>query len=93
MGNVDQELSQISKEYRELILDKLNKLELGQLQLIKNLADVTTNYAQNSRIDTLETKIETLQAFKSRLIGISLGVNAILLFLGWLIQSYIFSHH
>ena len=82
----------LAQEWRAIILGKLDKLELGQTAIQKDLLNITSNYAPLSEVHELRQQIASLQSFKSKAIGIVIGVNAVVMVIGWIIQNWIVSH-
>ena len=90
MGTVDNDLSEYQKEWRAIVLDKLTSLELGQKELRSEMVDMKTTYARQQELEKLKEasraevamlaiKVENLVSFKNKLIGITIGLNGLML--------------
>lgn len=91
-----EETLELHKEWRAIVLSKLNNLESGQQAAVKEIGDLKTTVAQtnsmNDEIKTLTLKVEKLEAFRSRLIGMFFAANTIAGILGWLISTFLIKH-
>ena len=80
----------LQKEWRAIVLDKLSILEKNQADLKTNISDMKTSFANQAEFATLKTKVEALENFKSKAMGVIVGVNFVGMLLGSLI-TYIIS--
>jgi|ERR1017187_3200292 hypothetical protein len=91
------ELSEMQKEWRAIVLDKLTSVELSQRELKTDIVDIKTTFVKQQAletlretnradIETLRTKVDSLEAFKYKLIGIAISVEVIVGFVVWLLE-------
>jgi hypothetical protein len=93
MSTTEDQLNEFQKEYRSLIVAKLDRLEAGQTAIQQTINTITSTCASQSELDALRTDIDALKSFKYKAIGIIIGLNAVFAVIAWLIQSAIFLHH
>ena len=91
MSNDD--LGQMQSEWRAIVLSKLNSLENGQNQMQRDISAISTTCASVTDLRLLQEKVEHLESWKAKATGIVIAFNIVAVFLGWLIQSYIFAQH
>lgn len=80
------DLAELQREWRKIVLDKLNNLEEGQKQLTKELADHRLSSVAHEELNFLSLRVAQLENSKQKLIGILIGVNALLAAIGWWID-------
>ena len=89
-----EDANELQKEWRAIVLDKLSTLEKGQKEIKDDIVDIKTTFvrqqaleelrtANNREIEILRGKIEDLNAFKYKLIGIAIGANLIISAVGF----------
>lgn len=94
------ELGELQKEWRAIVLDKLTSVEQFQKELKADIVDIKTTFVrqqalealrENNRaaIDTLEIRVAQLTSFKNRLIGVVIGASTAVNFAFWLIQHFL----
>lgn len=83
------DINELQKEWRAIVLSKLNNLETSHNDLRKDIADIKDSFTQIKEFQDLRNKVEKLEEFKSKAIGIILGSNVFLVFIGWIIQTFI----
>jgi hypothetical protein len=92
----EEAMNDLQKEWRAIVLDKLSTLEKGQKEIKDDIVDIKTTFvrqqaleelrlAKNREIAVLREKIEDLNAFKYKLIGIAIGANIIISALGFML--------
>ena len=83
------EVNELQREWRAIVLEKLSGLEAGQAQMRTDIVDIKTSFVKQQALEDLrksygeelqlmKDKIDELNAFKYKLIGISLAVNVVL---------------
>jgi hypothetical protein len=88
------EIGELQKEWRAIVLDKLTSVEQSQKELRSDIIDIKTTFvrqqaldtlreANRTDIDTLRDKVETLEHFKYKLIGIATGVQLLIGVIAW----------
>ena len=94
-----EDVSQLQKEWRQIVLDKLTSMEKDQHEIRDDLTEIKTTFvrqqamdelkAANSReMDILRGKIEELNAFKYKLLGMATGLSFLITVIG-----FYFSRH
>lgn len=74
-------MTELHKEWRAIVLSKLDTLEGGQKEVMAEIGLIKTSFAKQQtleamrvsyqyEIDKLITKVEKLEAFKSKAIGV-----------------------
>lgn len=92
----EEDVTNLQKEWRAIVLDKLSSLETGQNELKRDIVEIKTSFARQNALEDLRvasraeleglrSKIDDLSAFRYKLVGIAIGVNALLSVLGYLI--------
>ena len=86
----DDSNSEMQREWRAIVISKLDSLEAGQNQLKSEVGGVKATLAEQqaresvrssqnatylSELKLLETKIEELEAFKSKAVGVILAIQ------------------
>jgi hypothetical protein len=84
---------QLAQEWRAIILDKLKNLETGQASIQKDLSNLSNSYASLSEVHELRADVDKLKLYKAKVAGFIICANVVAIFIGWLIQSFIFAHH
>lgn len=83
------EATEMAKEWRAIVLEKLSTLEDGQSKMRVDIVDIKTSFVKqqaledlrnsyHSEIENLREKVDGLTAFKYKLIGITIAINAVL---------------
>jgi hypothetical protein len=83
------EINELQKEWRAIVLDKLTSLEDGQKDLKQDIVDIKTTFvkqhaleslreANRNDIEALRNKVDKLEAFKSKFIGVAIAVQILL---------------
>jgi hypothetical protein len=83
------EINELQKEWRAIVLEKLSTLEDGQSKIRSDIVDIKTSFVKQQALEDLRVtyrnelehlrdKIDSLNAFKYKLIGITIAINAIL---------------
>ena len=83
MAPPNEELAQLHREWREIVLKDLSELKLLVKELSSQIVDVKLTFAQQHELIDLRLRISSLESFKAKLIGITLGANAIFALLAW----------
>ena len=83
----------LEAEWRNQVMSKLTSLENTQNSIQKDINEMKINYASNVKLEDLSDKVEKLQLYKAKATGVILSLNLLAIFIGWLIQSYIFYIH
>ena len=63
------DLNQLHLEWRAIVLDKLNSLEVGQNSLSREIVDIKTSFAQQAELKELREKVSVLESFRFKLVG------------------------
>jgi geranylgeranyl pyrophosphate synthase len=91
------EIGELQKEWRAIVLDKLTSVEQSQKEVKADIVEIKTTFvkqqalqelAENNRTDIneLRNKVEQLETFKVKLIGIAIGAQAVIGVIIWLIE-------
>lgn len=83
------EVNELQKEWRAIVLEKLSTLEDGQSKMRVDIVDIKTSFVKQQaledlrssyrdEVESLRDKIDDLNAFKYKLIGITIAINAVL---------------
>lgn len=78
-------IEELQKEWRDMVINKLNDLERGQSEIKKEITDIKLNTTPPNVILDQETRIRTLESFKERaimlffVIQFIIGIGIILL--------------
>lgn len=87
-----EEASELHKEWRAIVLAKLNSLEVGQQVNSKDLNELKITVArmsdQSAELNTLREKVERLESFKAKIVGALIAANAIGGVVGWFISTF-----
>ena len=95
-----EDINELHNEWRAIVLNKLNSLETGQLVLHKEISDIKTSFVHNSQLNALQqlhtdqlqaltTKVEVIESFKAKVVGMIIAINAIAVLVGWIITSFV----
>ena len=87
---MSEDISELQKEWRAIVLSKLSSLEASLSNVQKDIVDVKLTFAQQKEIDELTTKVDKLEAFKARLMGIDVGLNILGVFIGYVLEHMVF---
>lgn len=79
--STDSQLEQFQKEFRENVNKKLDYLT----EKIDSFPSMFTNQVE---FNSLKHKVESLDAFKNRLLGIVVGVQCVLSIIGYLLIHF-----
>lgn len=93
------EIGELQKEWRAIVLDKLTSVEQSQKEVKADIVEIKTTFvkqqalqelAEHNRTDLndLRAKVEKLESFKIKVIGIAIGANAVIAVFAWLLQTY-----
>ena len=77
-----EEVNELQKEWRAIVLDKLTTLDQGQKDLRADIMDIKTTFVNQQALETLKEtnrldikelrdKVESLEKFKFKLIGMA----------------------
>lgn len=80
--------SELQKEWRAIVLDKINKIESTQHELRKDIADIKTASAQATEVTALRSEVDKLKEFKAKGAGIIIGFNSVVAAIAWFISTY-----
>lgn len=83
MAPPNEELAQLHREWREIVLKDLSELKLLVKELSSQIVDVKLTFAQQHELIDLRLRISSLESFKAKIIGITLGANVIFALLAW----------
>lgn len=84
----EQLVNDLQKEWRQNLLLQLRDLQDGQKGLVKSMEDfqkvissqvseMRESFAQKAEVKDLAKEVESLKAFKNKLIGLIIGSNAL----------------
>lgn len=80
------ELSEMQKEWRAIVLDKLTSVEQTQKEIKAEIVSIQTTFAKQSEINELREKVDKLENFKYKLVGIFLGAQGVIAAIIWFIE-------
>jgi len=91
------ELEELQKEWRSIVLDKLTSVEQSQKEVKADIVEIKTTFvkqnvlqelAETNRTDlaALRDKVDKLENFKYKLIGIAIGAQAVIGIIIWFIE-------
>jgi hypothetical protein len=91
------EIVELQKEWRAIVLDKLTSVEQGQKELKSDVVDIKTTFVKQQALDLLREsnrtdlkdlsdKVDKLVSFKYKLVGIFLGVQGLLFVIAWFLS-------
>ena len=83
MAPPNEELAELRREWREIVLKDLSELKLLVKELSSQIVDVKLTFAQQHELIDLRLRISSLESFKAKIIGITLGANVIFALLAW----------
>jgi hypothetical protein len=84
---------QLQLEWRKLVIDKLNSLETGQVELSRDIADIKMRFAENTKVEELIKEVEKIKLWRAKAIGALLVLNVVCVFVGWLVQNVLIAKH
>ena len=78
-----EEVNELQKEWRAIVLDKLTSLDQGQKDLRTDIMDIKTTFVNQQALETLKEtnrteikelrdKVDSLEKFKFKLIGMAI---------------------
>ena len=91
------EIGELQKEWRAIVLDKLTSVEQSQKEVKADIVEIKTTFAKQNalqdlaeqnrvEIATLRDKVDKLENFKYKLIGIAMGAQAVIAVIVWLVE-------
>lgn len=87
---MEDQLNDLQREWRAIVLSKLNSLEAGQSKLASDIVEIKTSFVQQSqyqqKINSLEKKISELEKFKYKVIAWVAALQIIIGFILWLLN-------
>ena len=86
---MSEDVNELQKEWRAIVLDKLAKLENNQNDLRKDIAEIKASFAQVADVNNLKIEVDKLKDFKSKAVGIIIALNAVGAFIGWAVQTFV----
>ena len=86
---MSEDINELHKEWRAIVLSKLNNLEANQNDIRQDIADVKTSFAQEADLKSLHKEVDKLKEFKSKTIGIIVAANFIIGLIMWYFQNAI----
>lgn len=88
MSNESNQIYDLQKEWRAIVLDKLNTLEANQTELKNNISDMKTTFANQAEFTTLKVKVEELESFKAKALGVIVALQAVFGVVAYLIGLF-----
>lgn len=104
------EIGELQKEWRAIVLDKLTSveqnqkeikvsMEINQKEVKADILEIKTTFVKQQALETLRetnrtdielltTKVDRLENFKNRAIGIFIGVQGFLFVLAWILDHF-----
>lgn len=89
MTTESNQIYDLQKEWRAIVLDKLSNLEKNQSDLKTDISDMKTTFANQAQLATLQARVDTLEKFKAKALGFIIAFNFIGGVLGWIISTVI----
>ena len=97
------EIGELQKEWRAIVLDKLTSVEMNQREVKADIVEIKTTFVkqqaletlrENNRtdIETLRNKVDALENFKYKLIGIAIGAQAVVAVIIYVIEHAVIKH-
>lgn len=86
-----EDVNELQKEWRAIVLDKLNRQETNLTELRKDIAELKIVSAQATEVKALREEVDKLKEFRARFVGIIIAVNAVIAVAGWIVSLY-FTH-
>lgn len=84
-----EEVSELQKEWRAIVIAELSGLKLSVENLRKEVGDVKTSVAQAAEVQALRMEVDKLKEFKAKIIGITIALNAIGAAVAWFISTIV----
>jgi len=78
----------LQKEWRAIVLSKLTTLEKTQVDLRDDIANMRTTFANQAELAALKVKVEKLENFRAKAVGIFLAVQAMVGILVYLLDKH-----
>ena len=75
----------LQKEWRAIVLDKLSSLEKSQADLKNEISDMKTTFANQAELSALKLKVDSLETFKAKAVGIIIALQAVFGVIGYLL--------
>jgi hypothetical protein len=88
MPATNDEIQEMQKEWRAIVLNKLDKLEEGQNATRKEVSGMKADFTNVAEFLALKSKVEALENFKAKAIGIVLGIQAVVGVILWLAENH-----
>jgi len=96
---MSEDINELQREWRAIVLDKLSSVEKGQNEIKRDIVDIKTSFvrqqaleelrlANKNEINQLSLKIDELTAFKYKIVGIAVGANTIISVIVFLIAEF-----
>ena len=93
------EIGELQKEWRAIVLDKLTSVEQSQKEMKSEIVDIKTTFVKQQVLDAmkeasrtdlaeLRDKVEKLEKFKIKLIGIAIGAQTVIAILVWVAEHW-----
>ncbi len=82
-----EDVSELHKEWRAIIISELSGLKSSVESLRKEIGDVKTTVAQAAEVQNLRIEVDKLKEFKSKIIGITIALNATAAILAWVVSN------
>ena len=87
--HMSEDVNELQKEWRAIVLDKLNKQEENLIELRRDIADLKSNYVPWTEFVALQRELQKLKEFKAKAIGLMIGLNSLVGIIGWSIQAFL----
>ena len=98
-----EDINELQKEWRAIVLDKLTSIEKDQREIRNDITSIKESFVRQSTLDerdaghmhsieVLRDKVDALENFKYKLIGIVIGVNTLLSLVFAVIGIYLSRH-
>lgn len=95
---MDEQLNDLQREWRAIVLSKLNSLESGQSKLASDIVEIKTSFVHQTQYQAkiavlekknkdLEDKIDELEKFKIKLVAVVLTLQTVGFGILWLMKN------
>lgn len=78
MESSESQIFDLQKEWRSIVLEKLSSLERGQNNLRDKVDAIKDEFTTLEELNVLRNKVEILENFKYKLVGIFLAAQCII---------------
>lgn len=81
------DITELQKEWRAIVIAELTSVKNMIENLRNDIVGVKTTVAQAAEVQHLRQKVESLEQFKAKLIGIIIAVTTVVNIVGWFITN------